>query len=131
MILHVEIALRFSKFTHLYNHIENIGKIGYKSEHRKPNIKHRHSNIEINVEANKHRTHFLDWRTDLVGFDESLGNTFFAVSDKEFRIFILSRLWIGAFHFLPFSRTNSRVFQSSPTWNVCFGSDFTEDLSID
>jgi hypothetical protein len=81
-----------------------------------------------NVEANKHRTHFLDWRTDLVSVYESFGNTFYAVSDKEFGIFILPRLWIRAFYFFPFSRANTGLFSSSSAWNICFDGDFMESF---
>jgi len=87
--------------------------------------------LNYNDKANKHRTPLLDWRIDLVGHYESIGNPFYGLSNQEFRIFFLSRLWIGSFHFFPFSWANKRVFSSSPAWSFCFGGDFFKDFKTD
>jgi hypothetical protein len=78
------------------------------------------------VETNKYRTSFLGYWANLLSFDESFGIAFFVMSNKEFRIFVLPRLWTGAFDFIPFSRSNISIFSSSSIGNIRFGCDFDE-----
>ncbi len=80
------------------------------------------------VETNKHRTSFLGYWTNLLSFDESFRNTFFVMSDKEFRFFVLPRLRVRTFYFVPFSRTVYHIFSPSPIGNICFGCDFDENF---
>jgi len=70
--------------------------------------------LNYNDKANKHRTPLLDWRIDLVGHYESIGNPFYGLSNQEFRIFFLSRLWIGSFHFFPFHGQIKESFHHHP-----------------